>query len=225
MQRVVTSDGMVHLTLSSTEEGKNDHKTELNRVDETMASRLAALTKVLKERIPHKNGVIGTPMKPRETKTEAKPTCVNGMTLSNGTHTKESPTDFIAKHCKGMFKKTTSRLTASQNSIEKRVTESLHTLRCQQLAMSHTHSMDQLDTQHPPPQSESLTPESHRVQDLSHDCTPPSCNTTDMSASFSIQKHLQSLSSFVDDEATCSSSDEEEDELLLHRKQRFKQSK
>ena len=216
---------MVHLTLPSTEEGKSNHKTEFNGVDETMASRLAALTKVLKERIPHKNGVIGTPMKPRETKTEAKPTSVNGLTLSNGVHTKESSTDFIAKHCKGMLKKTTSRLSVSQCSIERRVTESLHTLRCQQLAMSHTHSMNQLDPQHPPLQSESLTPESHRVQDSSSDNTPPSCSTTDTSASFSMQKHLQSLGSFVDDEATCSSSDEEEDELLLHRKQRFKQSK
>ena len=245
---------MVHLTLPSTEEEKNNHKskTGLNGVDEDMASRLAALAKAIKERIPHKNGVIGgTSMKARKMKTEAKPTCVNGLTLPNGSgHHKESSSEYITKHCKGLLKKTTSHLATSQSVIETRVANSLQALRHRQLTISHEHAAHQLECQqHSIPDSLSKL---YQVQDQSNEATPPSgspntslgsthssadvCLTSpcipDSSShesmglsTFGIQKHLQGLGSFVDDEATCSSSDEEEDDLSLQRKHRFKQSK
>lgn len=243
---------MVHLTPPSIEEGKDtNHKKGLNGVDENMASRLAALTKALKDKIPHKNGVIGVPVKAREMKTEAKPTCHNGPTLpigtTSGTHSsssgKDSSSDYITKHCTGLLKKTASRLSTSQSEIEQRVTNAFHTLRQQQLCLSHSHTTNQLEHRHLST-SDILM---HRVDSLSSEVTPfesplSSQSFTDVSSvsmhlpssssnenaslpSFALQKHLQGLGSFVDDEATCSSSDEEEDDTLLKRKRQHKQSK
>ena len=251
MQKVVRSNGMVHVSLPSTEEGKNNHhKKELNSLNENMASRLAALTKALKDKIPHKNGVINTQIKPREMKTEAKPTCINGVSLTNSISSDSSP-DYIAKHCAGLVKQTILKLSSSQSEIEHRVTKSLFTLRHRQLAMSHSHSVCQIESQEPTT-SDNFTGLCRNDSSFSNEATPPSgspstsihsnhssidrsftslCVPDSSShentsiASFTIQKHLQGLGSFVDDEATCSSSDEEEDSVLVNKRLQLKRPK
>ena len=147
--------------------------------------------------------------------------------------------EYIARHCTMFQNKTTSRLVSSQTEIEKRVTKSLQTLRHRQLTLSHGHCKRQIRS-HGTTTSNTGNCVS-RMQGIENRCneaTPPlgspetsvdSINSSfDLSlpspcapdsssqeataeTSYTLQKHLQCLENFVDDEATCSSSDEEDD--------------
>lgn len=235
MQTVV--NGMVQLTLPHSE-GKDS---------ETMASRLAALTKALKDKIPLKNGTIHKSREIREMKTEAKPSSNNGAT-ANGFENKETSSVYITQHCSDLLKKTTSRLSTSQTIIEDRVSKSLHALRYHQLSTSHSHSSRQITSQYSTPSlniatgSENLSSEatppsgspnvstvsnrSSMDSDSMSPCLPDSSSHESLSlSSYSIQKHVQGLRSFVDEDMTCSSSDEEEDNHVLRNKRYLRRSK
>ncbi len=239
MQKIVRSNGMVHVSLPLTQEDKsNRHKKELNVVNENMASRLAAITKALKN---HTNGVI--------TKTrEIKASSVNGVSLPTGPSI--SSPDYIAKHCTGLVKQTVTKLSSSQSEIEHRVSKSLLALRHRQLTLSNLHSICQIESQvtttdnfirkcqeddstfsneaTPPSGSPNTSIHSNHssINGSFTSCMPDSSSHENMGvASFTIEKHLQGLGSFVDDEATCSSSDEEEDDILMKKKQPLKQPK
>lgn len=227
------------------------HEAGKNGVNESMASRLAALSKALKDKMP-KNGTLTTlPVKSREMKTEAKPSYINGATVgsSNGLNTKDTSSVYVTRHCSDLLKKTTSHLSVSQAVIEDRVSKSLHALRHHQLALSHSHSSRQIGCQHSTPSLD--TTRSHELENLSSEATPPTgspsgvsnCSSMDSGSvspscrpdsssheslgvsSYSIQKHVQALRSFLDDDMTCSSSDEEEDDNVLKSKRYVRRPK
>ena len=170
------------------------------------------------------------------TRTEATPSSTDGAgrvtrtsssssssSSSNGTETQ----GFIKRHCCSVMEADPSHISNTQLILEERVRSSLKKLRCRQLHLSHTHTLNQVSAAH-----------KRRVEDdedTSGMLTDGNSNTSltsslDTSAGSSVlapppprspgkvanalQHHLHYLESFVDDDATDVSSDEEETETL-----------
>ena len=233
MQRVDRKNSMVHTPLPSTKNDKHpaDTKKDLNGGYE-MALRLAALTKTLKNKVPHKNGIV---------KTEATPTKHHSCMLKPGTTSSRLLSDIITQHNTSLMKNTSTHLSNTQMKIEQDITKSLLNLRQRQLNLSHTHCLEQVKSS----KAMSTIPGIERLDDRSNEATPPltspeisidssnssvdslltgpctpdsASHSTLTESTYTLQKHLQCLEKFVDDDATCSSSDEEEEPVIKEKR-------
>lgn len=236
MQAVEHLNGMVSTTLPVAKNHKQHKDSELHQRDLTnvvgseMALRLASLTKSLTQTVPlkgkihHHNSSL-THHESKRMKTESAPTSVGSSVTQH----------FISRHCSSVIQDSSSRLSGTQVHLEQRLKSSLKKLRCQQLHLSHSHSVAQVHSYRTNSNNDNdRVAAAHLISGSTTHSTNTILNSSDGGSSISskllssdtpsvqptcskgvstaLEQHLKCLESFVDEDATCNSSDEEEEE-------------
>lgn len=142
---------------------------------------------------------------------------------SNGTETQ----GFIKRHCCSVMEADPSHISNTQLILEERVRSSLKKLRCRQLHLSHTHTLNQVSAAHKRRVEDDEDTSGMLIDGNSNTSLTSSLDTSAGSSVLApppprspgkvanaLQHHLHYLESFVDDDATDASSDEEETETL-----------
>jgi hypothetical protein len=122
----------------------------------------------------------------------------------------------ITRHCSSLIQSTSCNLTATQNILEERLKGSVKKLRRGQLHSGHSHVVNQMKDFQSRNDSTSVYTSTESNEPLTfHSSKVPSTFSYTRDVLSGLQYHLESLSSYIDDDGnhTCSSSDDDDDQL------------